>query len=234
MAVPGDEVGRRLGESGGKWRGARELPFGGRGRSGGGRSWALHGEGRTTAGLGGGGASPATLGGRIRTEELRWGETKLVEGSIWGGTGRNGGSTELRRRPAMVAAALVSWARERLGSALYTQGRRGRSIWGRAFWGERVLGEARTAVAARPAMAVAWRAQEQAGRVACGNGAREERFQGNKGRRSGFGRRCDAWGGQVAAPAYGSGRRHGSGKREVEETVSGNFVIRPKFQNPVL
>ena len=70
--------------------------------------------------------------------------------------------------------------------------------------------------------------------MACGNGAREERFQGNKGRRSGFGRRCDAWGGQVAAPAYGSGRRHGSGKREVEETVSGNFVIRPKFQNPVL
>ena len=67
-----------------------------------------------------------------------------------------------------------------------------------------MLGEARTAVAARPAMAVAWRAQEQAGRVACGNGAREERFQGNKGRRSGFGRRCDAWGGQVAAPAYGA------------------------------
>ena len=105
MAVPGDEVGRRLGESGGKWRGARELPFGGRGRSGGGRSWALHGEGRTTAGLGGGGASPATLGGRSRTEELRWGETKLVEGSIWGGTSRDGGSTELRRRPAMVAMA---------------------------------------------------------------------------------------------------------------------------------
>ena len=49
-----------------------------------------------------------------------------------------------------------------------------------------------------------------------------------------IGRGCDAWGGQVAAPAYGSGRRHGSGKREVEETVSGNFVIRPKFQNPVL
>ena len=129
--------------------------MGGRGRSGGGRSWALHGEGRTTAGLGGGGASPATLGGRSRTEELRWGETKLVEGSIWGGTGRNGGSTELRRRPAMVAAALVSWARERLGSALYRQGRRGRSIWGRACWGERVLGEARTAVTARPAMVVA-------------------------------------------------------------------------------
>ena len=63
VAVPGEEVGRRRGESGGKQRGARELPLGGRGRSGGGRGWALHGEGRTTVGLGGGGASPATLGG---------------------------------------------------------------------------------------------------------------------------------------------------------------------------
>ena len=107
-AFPGDGVGRRRGESGGKRRGARELPLGGRGRSGGGRSWALHSEGRTTAGLGGGGASPATLGGRSRTEELRWGEAKLVEGSIWGGTGRDGGSTELRRRPAMVAANVAS------------------------------------------------------------------------------------------------------------------------------
>jgi len=31
-----------------------------------------------------------------------------VEGSIWGGTGRDGGSTELRRRPAMVAANVAS------------------------------------------------------------------------------------------------------------------------------
>ena len=39
--------------------------------------------------------------------------------------------------------------------AFYRQGRRGRSSWGRASWGGRVLGEARTAVAARPAMVVA-------------------------------------------------------------------------------
>ena len=31
-----------------------------------------------------------------------------MEGSIWGGTGRDGGSTELRRRPAMVAANVAS------------------------------------------------------------------------------------------------------------------------------
>ena len=70
--------------------------------------------------------------------------------------------------------------------------------------------------------------------MACGNGAREERFQGNKGRRSSFGWRRDAWGGQVASPVYGAARRPSAGRREVEETVSGNFVIRPKFQNPVL
>ena len=62
-AVPGDGDGRRRGESGGKGRGVHVLPLGGRGRSGGGRSGALHGEGRTMAGLGGGCASPATLGG---------------------------------------------------------------------------------------------------------------------------------------------------------------------------
>ena len=31
-----------------------------------------------------------------------------MEGSIWGGTGQDGGSTELRRRPAMVAANVAS------------------------------------------------------------------------------------------------------------------------------
>ena len=41
-------------------------------------------------------------------------------------------------------------------------------------------------------------------------------------------------GGQVAAPAYGRRRRRGAGRREVGEAVSGSFVIRPKFQNPVL
>ena len=54
------------------------------------------------------------------------------------------------------------------------------------------------------------RAQEQAGRVARGNGAREERFQGNKGRRCGFGRTR----GQVAGTGGRAGvrrrRRHGA------------------------
>ena len=61
-----------------------------------------------------GGHAPVREGGSgwvgelQEAEELRWGEAKLVEGSIWGGTGRDGGSTELRRRPAMVAANVAS------------------------------------------------------------------------------------------------------------------------------
>ena len=81
------------GKVGGKWRGARVLPSGGLGSSGEGRRRRVRGEGRPAVGLSCGGGAPAVLGGRSRTEELRWGEAKLVEGSIWGGTGRDGGST---------------------------------------------------------------------------------------------------------------------------------------------
>jgi hypothetical protein len=49
--ISGDGVGRRLGESGGKWRGARVLPSGGLGSSGEGRSWAVRGEGRPEVAL---------------------------------------------------------------------------------------------------------------------------------------------------------------------------------------
>ena len=58
--ISADGVGRRLGESGGKWRGARVLPSGGLGSSGGGPERQLHGEGRTAAGLFRRGGAPAT------------------------------------------------------------------------------------------------------------------------------------------------------------------------------
>jgi len=74
----------------------------------------------------------------------------------------------------------------------------------------------------------------QAGRVASSGVASRERCHANQGRGSGFGRRRDAWGGQVASPAYGAAVGEVQGETEVEESVSGNFVIRPKFQNPVL
>ena len=57
--------------------------------------------------LGGGGASPATLEGRSRTEELQWGEAKLVEGSIWGGMGRTVPPRASREGAALMAPTVV-------------------------------------------------------------------------------------------------------------------------------
>ena len=71
----------------------------------------------------------------------------------------------------------------------------------------------------------AWRPPRATGELGFGN---------TGGARGWFGSGCDAWGGQVASPAYGVARRPSAGRREVEEPASGNFVIRPKFQNPVL
>ena len=61
--VPGDGVGRRRGESGGKWRGARELPLGGRGSSGEGLRRRVRGEGRPAVGLIRHGGAPAGSSG---------------------------------------------------------------------------------------------------------------------------------------------------------------------------
>ena len=83
-AFPGDGDGWRQGESGGKRRGDRELPLGGRRRSGGGRSWALHGEGRTAAGLVAGGATPAMEGGKGWVGELQEGNGVPFQGLVWG------------------------------------------------------------------------------------------------------------------------------------------------------
>ena len=71
----------------------------------------------------------------------------------------------------------------------------------------------------------AWRPPRVTGELGFGN---------TGGSRGWFGSGCDAWGGQVASPVYGAAHRPSAGRREVEETVSGIFVIRPKFQNPVL
>ena len=104
----------------------------------------------------------------------------------------------------MVVAVLVSWARERLGSALYRQGRRGRASWEQVCWGRVTRGRrARPWQLGRPWQSP-WRAMAQAGRVASSGVASRERCHANQGRGSGFGRRRDAWGGQVASPAYGA------------------------------
>ena len=86
-------------------------------------------------------------------------------------------------RPAMVVAVLVSWARERLGSALYRQGRRGRASWEQVCWGRVTRGRrARPWQLGRPWQSP-WRAMAQAGRVAssgspAGSGATQTRGAG--------------------------------------------------------
>ena len=85
---PGDGVGRRRGESGGKRRGARELPLGGRGRSGGGRIWALHGEGRTVVALLAGVHVPVREGGSGWVGELHEGDGVPFQGSTCAEEGR--------------------------------------------------------------------------------------------------------------------------------------------------
>ena len=86
-AISGDGDGRRRGESGGKWRGARVLPSGGLGSSGGGPQRRLHGEGRTAAGLVAGGDVLVGEGGIRRVGELQeaeelpfWGLVHVEEG----------------------------------------------------------------------------------------------------------------------------------------------------------
>ena len=79
--------------------------MGGRRRSGGGRSWSLHGEGRTAAGLVAGGDVLVGEGGSGRVGELQeaeefpfWGLVRVEEGRRWG----------LRGEPSSAAMAMVA------------------------------------------------------------------------------------------------------------------------------
>ena len=64
-------------------------------------------------------------------------------------------SPGLEGMAAAFYAGRGSGARVAACIALYRQGRRGRSSWGRVCWGGWVLGEARMVMAARPAMTIA-------------------------------------------------------------------------------
>src|SRR6185437_1202164 len=72
--ISGEESRRRRGESGGKWRGARELPLGGRGASGEGRRRRVRGEGRPAVGLLAGVHAPVREGGSGWVGELQEGD----------------------------------------------------------------------------------------------------------------------------------------------------------------
>ena len=104
-AISGDVRPRRRGPGWGKGRGARELPEGTLGWGWGDSRRRLHRSRRTAAGLVAGGATPARERRRGLAGEVQGGERNPFRGSIGAEEGRNGGSTELRRRPAMVAMA---------------------------------------------------------------------------------------------------------------------------------
>ena len=109
-------------------------------------------------------------------------------------------STELRRRPAMEALYWADRARARgrnSSSAFYRPRGRGRASLGWANWGLAARGGAARGDR-RPAVTGLRR------RVSSSGVASRERCHANQGRGSGFGRRRDAWGGQVASPAYGA------------------------------
>ena len=110
-------------------------------------------------------------------------------------------------RPAMVVAALVSWARERLGSALYRQGRRGRSSWGEFAGEDGAGGGDRDGVGAWPGNGDGRRRRGEQGRVRGVRGS-STRSQGEAGWGSSCWGRCGASrarrvAGQVAPAAYG-------------------------------
>ena len=88
MAVPGDEVGRRLGESGGKWRGVHAAPNGGLGSPGGGRRRQVRGEGRPAVALLASVHAPVREGGSGWVGELQEGDGVPFQGSACAEEGR--------------------------------------------------------------------------------------------------------------------------------------------------
>ena len=199
-------MGRRA--SGGRWGSIPGVVLC-RGRPGSGvRRWAD---------LAGANGSPAIVLGNFSGV----GRRGMGQGAaIWGGRGRallgleNMGVEGVVPRWAELCSPAMVWARAwRPVAPIY----RGVCLvakvwdsWGRSNWDAAAWGMPGSGARQWPSP---WRAQEQAGRVACGNGAREEWFQGNKGRRSGFGLGRDTWAARWPALAYGRRRRRGAGKR---------------------
>ena len=101
---------------------------------------------------------------------------------------------------------------------------------GASLLGKGRPGEARTAVATRPAVAVA--SAQMAGARGepkwCQEGGG---FGKTRGARGGLGLGLGTCPSRWPAPAYGVASGRGAGRREVEEPASGNFVNKPKFQN---
>ena len=112
-AVPGDGVGRRRGESGGKGRGVHAAPNGGLGSPGGGRSWAVRGEGRSSSSVAAGEGVLVAQGGGSWVLEHHQSTRSARTGSGEAMRGGGGGSTASSSSPGLMADA----DREKRGSA---------------------------------------------------------------------------------------------------------------------
>ena len=138
--------------------------------------------------------------------------------------------TELRRRPAMEALYWADRARARgrnSSSAFYRPRGRGRASLGWANWGLAARGGAARGDR-RPAVTGLRRRVSSSGGSPAGSGATQTRGAGAV-LGGGATRGAARWLRRRTAPPWARCR-----ETEVEESVSGNFVIRPKFQNPVL
>ena len=195
--------------------------MGGRGSSGEGLRRRVHGEGRPAEVLVAGGATPARERRRGWAGEVQGGERNPFRGSIGAEEGRNGGSTELRRRPAMVARAG--------GLAGHARGAGARFIGGKEREGE--LGREQPGQGAKPgedagsargaAAILVARAGEERGGVAS-SGAPEKVGWGNtRGAGAVLGGGATRGAARWPAPAYGvavarcreaGGRRNGQGQ----------------------
>ena len=143
--------------------------MGGRGSSGEGLRRRVHGEGRPAEVLVAGGATPARERRRGWAGEVQGGERNPFRGSIGAEEGRNGGSTELRRRSAMVAMAGGLAGHARGAGARFIGGKEREGELGREQPGQGAkLGED-AGSARRSAMVIAWRAGTR-GEVRSGQG----------------------------------------------------------------
>jgi hypothetical protein len=177
--------------------------LGGRGSSGEGLRRRVHGEGRPAEVLVAGGATPARERRRGWAGEVQGGERNPFRGSIGAEEGRNGGSTELRRCPAMVARAG--------GLAGHARGAGARFIGGKEREGE--LGREQPGQGAKPgedagsargaAAILVARAGEERGGVAS-SGAPEKVGWGNtRGAGAVLGGGATRGAARWPAPAYG-------------------------------
>ena len=186
---------------------------------------------------GGGGATPARERWRGLAGEVQGGERNPFRGSIGAEEGRRVWFHGEPSLPAAMAwAAFLRASREGDGP-FYRRAMEGRWVWASwkaVYWGRR--GRGGRSQARRVARPWQHRGEQERNGGACRSGGTPGELVWGKPRGAG----AVLGGGATRGAARwlrrrtDAARRPSAGRREVEEPASGNFVIRPKFQNPVL